>query len=139
MERRAFLRSGLAATILAPSTLSLPDLALGTPTLRRQAKGPIKLSSNENALGLPEGARRAIIDALAVGNRYTGSTAGITERLARKHGVPAGTILLGNGSTEVLQMTAQAVAAGRGDARLVVADPTYEAVPRDAAAMGAEV
>lgn len=128
MERRTFLRAGLALGAagigggvgLAPRTLaSIPKAA---------PEGPIRLSSNENPLGLAPAARRALLEAMDEANRYPGvRRARLIEALAELHGVAAESIVLGNGSTEVLQMAVQAFY--EQGARLILAEPTYEDVP----------
>jgi histidinol-phosphate aminotransferase len=91
------------------------------------ADGPLRLSSNENALGLTPAARRAVIDGISEANRYPGAKRReLVAALATKHGVAADSIVLGCGSTEVLQVMVQACAARRGT--LVTADPTFEDV-----------
>jgi histidinol-phosphate aminotransferase len=144
MQRRSFLRSGLAATVAAPGLLSLPDLgraieaasgAAPSRAPRRLAK-PIWLSRNENPLGMPESARQAVIDALVDGNRYPSLDAQLGEAIAKKHGVPRERVVLGTGSTEVLRMAVQSVA-GSG-ARLVTPDPTYEHMAGYATPFGIE-
>jgi histidinol-phosphate aminotransferase len=141
MERRAFVRGGLASAFLAPGLLSFPDAALGMAR-RGGAAGtqadPIRLSSNENPLGIPDSAREAIIDALSAGHRYPRLNGDVAERIAAANGVRPENIVLGNGSAEILQMTVQAVSVG-DRARVVIADPTFEQVERYALAMGAEV
>ncbi|CAN5621590.1 histidinol-phosphate transaminase [soil metagenome] len=142
MQRRAFVRGGLASALLAPGVLSFPDLAHAT-SRRGGAAGtqadPIRLSSNENPLGIPDSARDAIIDALSLGHRYPGLNGRVAARIAEVNGVQPSNIVLGNGSAEILQITAQAVSVGAGRARVVIADPTFEQIERYALAMGADV
>jgi histidinol-phosphate aminotransferase len=145
MRRRHFLRTGLAAAAsaaLVPGSRGLGAITAPAPapTGRRLVDGPIRLNSNENALGPCEAARRAMIDGLEVANRYTHPiVARLRPRLAAHHDVSESSVVLGNGSTEVLQMAVQAMAgpdaagagwgnASSGRARLVVADPTFEHV-----------
>lgn len=141
MRRRAFLRTGVAATAAA----AVPVLSRPFPVhaLERAFAGPpsldeeLRLASNENALGPSEAARRAILDGLPEANRYTHVVAAdLRRRLAEHHGAPEASIVLGNGSTEVLQMAVQSVASPGG--RLVVADPTFEHVEQYGAPWGIE-
>ena len=120
MRRRAFLRAGAAAAFAGPSLLALPAAARPLP---RRAATPIRLMFNENPLGLPESARRAVVDAMTVGSQYPGRDGEVVSALAGYHGVAAESIVLGNGSTEVLQMVVQSVAR-RGGA-IVVPQPTF--------------
>ena len=92
-----------------------------------QAEG-LRLNSNENSLGLAPSARQAIIDDIVEANRYPRAARGsLVEALSDRHDVPAERLVLGNGSTEVLQMSVQAL--GAPGAPLVLADPTFEDVP----------
>ncbi len=142
MERRGFLRTSLAiaAAGLAPATaLGLPARPIGrrSTTVASLAKSPIRLSANENPLGLSDAARRAIADGLDQANRYPGEwRTQLVAALAAKHQVKPGQIVLGNGSTEVLQMLVQA---GGPDVTVIVADPTFEDVPRYAEHIGVRV
>ncbi len=69
----------------------------------------IKLASNENPLGMPETAREAAIAALADGERYPDSNGFfLKEALSKHYGVPASWITLGNGSNDILEITADA-------------------------------
>jgi histidinol-phosphate aminotransferase len=127
MKRRAFLRTGLAAGAAGIGTgiglLPEPAFSFAPPS-----GGPLRLSSNENPLGLAPAARRAVIDGIAEGNRYPWeSRVELIEELAALHGVGQKNIVLGNGSTEVLQMAVQSLATP--DARLILAEPTFEDVP----------
>jgi histidinol-phosphate aminotransferase len=129
MERRDFLRTGLAlgAGIGAASVGGvgvLPEPAHATPT---RSDGPLELNSNENPLGLAPDARRAVIDGIPRANRYPGRRVELARELAAINGVKEENIVLGCGSTEVLQMAVQALSTP--DARLVLAEPTYEDVP----------
>lgn len=136
MERRTFLRAGLAlAAGAAGAGAGAGAAGLGgisvLPELEakpRRSGGALRLNSNENPLGLAPAARRAVIDGIPEANRYPGSMREqLIEALAAKHGVSNESIVLGNGSTEVLQMTVQGMAAPGG--RLILAEPTFEDVP----------
>lgn len=126
MERRAFMQTGLAAGIAGLGTTTLP--LHSEHRLIRRPGDVVKLSSNENPLGLAPVARRAVINGIPDANRYPGDARrAFTAQLAERHGVKPENILLGAGSTEILQM---AVQAGAGpNTRLIVAEPTFEDVP----------
>ncbi|MGA8556698.1 MAG: histidinol-phosphate transaminase [Candidatus Acidiferrales bacterium] len=69
---------------------------------------PIKLASNENPLGPSPLAMAAAQKALADSNRYPdGSGYYVREALAKKHGVPTENIILGGGSTELIDLAAR--------------------------------
>ena len=128
MKRRAFLRAGVVAAgapAVMPLTGSLDTLLSGQPD--RSQSALLKLSSNENPLGVPPSAREAIIGGIAEGNRYPGaSRSALTRAIARHHGVQASGIVLGNGSTEVLQMAVQCRVAP--DLTILAVTPTFEDV-----------
>jgi histidinol-phosphate aminotransferase len=70
----------------------------------------IKLASNENPLGMPESARRAMLDAVAEIGRYPDSNGfQLKAALARRHAVPESWITLGNGSNDVLEIAIRAL------------------------------
>lgn len=128
MRRRAFLKNGLLA-LGAPAVL--PASAGGgvflTPRQSRQAGDPIRLSSNENPMGIPPASREAILGGLGEANRYPGaSRRALQEAVAQRHGIPSEAIVLGNGSTEILQMGVQAHLDPQ--LRLVAPQPTFEDV-----------
>jgi histidinol-phosphate aminotransferase len=141
MRRRGFLKVG-AAALAAPAWLGL-DTAFAQATMRPIAAGaprlnrPIKLSQNENPLGLPPAAVEAALDATRNGHLYPQRTAELTAKLASRLGVPADNVLLGNGSSEILQITVQACAGP--DATLVMAEPTYGDPERYARAAGMRI
>ena len=70
----------------------------------------IKLASNENPLGPSPLAIEAAHKALAGSNRYPdGSGTYLREALAKKHEIPAENIILGGGSTELIDLSARLV------------------------------
>ena len=128
MERRTFVRTGVAAGLIGVGVEpTLSEDAWALPRSRR-AEGTIRLSSNENPLGLSPVARQAVIDNIPNANRYPFTVVGpLKEALAAKHGVAVENLVLGAGSSEVLQMAVQVM--GQGNATFIMADPTYEDVP----------
>ncbi|MBI2296682.1 MAG: histidinol-phosphate transaminase [Betaproteobacteria bacterium] len=71
--------------------------------------GIIKLASNENALGVSPLAQRAIQSVLADLARYPdGNGFELKQALARRYGVEQERIVLGNGSNDVLELSARA-------------------------------
>lgn len=70
----------------------------------------IKLASNENPLGPSPLAIEAAKKALLISNRYPdGSGFYLREALSKKHSIPAENIILGNGSTELIDLAARLV------------------------------
>ena len=131
MRRRDFIRtgtlSGLVAGTGALGVAANPVSALMAASGKRTSDGAVRLNSNENPLGISPAARDAVVEAIAIANRYpSDQQAELVAKLAGAHEVAENQIVVGTGSAEVLQMVVQAYAAPR--ARLVMADPTYEAV-----------
>jgi histidinol-phosphate aminotransferase len=91
---------------LAPYTPGKP-----IEEVERQLKTTaIKLASNENPLGPSPLAIEAAHKALAGSNRYPdGSGTYLREALAKRHEIPAENIILGGGSTELIDLSARLV------------------------------
>ncbi len=88
----------------------------------------LRLSSNESPLNLSESAQRAIIEHLPHGHRYPGKwRAQFTDQLANALGVSAGNLIIGAGSTEILQ--ASVLVSTSSGQPLIVADPSFDEVP----------
>jgi histidinol-phosphate aminotransferase len=104
----------------------------------------VRLSSNENPYGPSLNALKAMTDSFSLACRYPDEHADVlVETLAKINGVNRDQILLGDGSGEILKLCAAAFTGrlgnttnGRG--RLVVADPTFEAILHHATVNGAE-
>jgi len=71
-----------------------------------------KLSFNENPYGPPESVLNAMTGALKYANRYGYPDGGIVEAIAALHGVAGGNVLLGAGSTEILDVVDETFLAG---------------------------
>jgi len=131
MRRRDFIKAGTISGLVAGtgglSASSDPLSALVAAPGRRASNDRVRLNSNENPLGISPAARDAVVEAITVANRYpSDQQAVLVSQLAAAHEVTENQIVIGTGSAEVLQMVVQAYAAPR--AKLVMADPTYEAV-----------
>src|SRR4051812_1043471 len=101
--------------------------------------GLVRLSSNENPYGPSKAALQAMTDSFNVAWRYPDEHNDLlVEGLAKLNGVPEEQILLGDGSSEVLQLCALAFT-GPKNGPLVAADPTFEALPKLSEANGAQV
>ena len=131
MNRRGFVAAGAAGLIgTSASGTLLSSLASASPTSpagKTLTDGTIRLSSNENPLGLAPDAREAALAALEHGNRYPHEhVPPLREALAGYMGVEDANLVLGAGSTDLLQMTLQAYAGP--NVPLVIAQPTFEDV-----------
>ena len=70
----------------------------------------VKLASNENPLGIPESAKRAMSAAMADLARYPDSNGfDLKAAISEKFGVPAEWITLGNGSNDILELAARSL------------------------------
>ena len=143
ISRRRFaqlLGAGAAAVVAKPA-LSLARSPIPAPP----ATGVVRLSSNENPFGPSPKALKAMTDAFGVACRYPDDhTDLLLEALAKQDGVPREQILLGAGSSEILENCAAEFtgtpAPGReSGGTLVVADPTFELIASHAKFHGAEI
>jgi histidinol-phosphate aminotransferase len=134
VSRRDFGRFLGVGTIAA----TLPPLFAQNPPAPRSHGAGVRLSANENPYGPAASAMNAMRDAMRLVNRYPDDEVDeLMETIAKLHGVSASHIILGDGSSEILKLTA---AAFLGPARKVVmADPTFEALGHYARAIQADV
>lgn len=133
MDRRTLLKSsglllsGLAASRLLSTAYAAPITAQPVPL---NAEHPLLLNFNENALGMSPKALEAVIKALPGANRYPDAAReALIEQLAAYHKVPVQQITLGNGSSETIQATVQAIVnrfqqQGK-EVQLIAPDPTF--------------
>ena len=85
----------------------------------------IFLRSNENPYGPSPLARKAFLDNVNISNRYNWDVATeLISDLAKKNNVKDENILLGAGSTEILDLVAKFVTLNKGN--YVIADPSYD-------------
>ena len=95
-----------------------------------------RLSANENPYGPSEAVRNAITDAIGLGNRYGHEDAArLIDLIATKEGVSKDHVMLGPGSTDLLEKTAIACFLKGGN--IVSADPSYMSIINTAQAIGA--
>jgi histidinol-phosphate aminotransferase len=98
----------------------------------------VRLSSNENPYGPSPAALKAMTDGFSLAWRYPDEYADmLADELARQNNVPVDQILLGDGSGEILKLAAAAFTSR--EKKIVVANPTFEAIARHAGVAGAEV
>ena len=87
--------------------------------------GVIKLSSNENPHGPAESAKKAMIDAVIISNRYQFDTnAQLREAIGKLTGHATENILLGAGSSELLGVVTSWTAYKKGN--IVASEPTFK-------------
>lgn len=130
LSRRSFLgavgTAAAAATVL-PFPLAERLALAGEPPRARVAGGPILLNSNENAYGPSPKVMAEAQRALSLAMRYPDRQyEALRERIAALHRVKPEQVFLGNGSTEVLKMAADAFVDAKH--KLVTSMLTFEAI-----------
>ena len=135
LSRRSFsklLGAGATYAVLRPAVEAKGASALpSTPTI-------VRLCSNENPYGPSAAALKAMTDGFSLAWRYPDEYADmLADELARINNVSVEQILLGDGSGEILKLCAAAFT-GK-DKKIIVANPTFEAVARHASVAGADV
>ena len=138
LSRRTFFKTaGVGAAVAASAGFRGELLSWAEPSRAPQPGGPILLNSNENAYG-PFPSVRALENPFQSVNRYPDHHSDlISERLAALYKVDLSRVLTGCGSTEILRMAASAFT-GPGR-KLVMPEPTFEAIGSYAEAVQAEV
>jgi histidinol-phosphate aminotransferase len=97
----------------------------------------VKLASNENPLGMPDSAKKAMLKAAEDLARYPDSNGfELKNVLAKKFSVPFEWITLGNGSNDILELTTRAVA-HEGD-EIVFSRHAFAVYPLATQAVGAK-
>ncbi len=126
MSRRAFAGTlGAAAGVAILDTPLVSRVADAAAPKHARPADAVILSSNENPYGPSPKALEAA--AKAAPNRYPdGLEHEVREAIAKYHGVAVDQVLLGCGSSEILQMADEAFS-GPGR-KVVAAEPTFEAV-----------
>jgi histidinol-phosphate aminotransferase len=136
ISRRAF--AGTLGFAAGAALLDAPlARAAATNGGHPETAGPILLNSNENPYGPSPKALAALVAANPVANRYPDDAEdAMRAAIAKHHGVAPEQVVLGCGSSEILQM-ADLAFTGPGR-RAVAAEPTFEAVLRFAKVLRAE-
>ena len=149
VSRRGFVggvATALGAVGLAPRSelwargARLADSA-GAPRLafgpEEDYDGYAKLANNENPYGPPESVMKAMTHAMKYSNRYGYPDGGLTEEIAKHHGVKPENIMLAAGSGEILNVSSTTFLQ---DGRMLVgADPSYNIFYSHATALKADI
>jgi histidinol-phosphate aminotransferase len=132
ISRRTLLQRLSAGAVATAAGRWPKELSAASPM-----GGPIRLSRNENAYG-PSPQAMAAMRQVVSANRYADvETEVLRRKIADCHGVTEQHVVLGCGSREVLRMAVDAFVGPRK--KLIVAEPTFEAIGDAARRMGAEV
>jgi histidinol-phosphate aminotransferase len=156
-DRRSLLKKGLftlGGVALAPHLTmgafgNSPQIIDGqgrfyySPMLREHVIFPAepaeikaKLNANENPYGPPMAARKAVADSAYMGNRYAWKEMfELVNKIATKEGVTEKHIMMGPGSSDLLEKTAMVMFMKGGN--VVSADPCYMSLIKVAEATGA--
>ncbi|MCL1887143.1 MAG: histidinol-phosphate transaminase [Betaproteobacteria bacterium] len=95
----------------------------------------IKLASNENPLGMPKSAKKAMMDVMSQGGRYPDANGfELKAVLSQHYGVPENWITLGNGSNDILELAAHALV--RPGEAVVYAQYSFAVYPLATQAVG---
>ena len=155
MKQSISRRNWLKSSFIAVGSLSLaPSLALaGKSNLHsyhpqsrlkeylpafsyNEARLVAKLNANENPYGPSPKVIKAISDSVSLGNRYGHGEAKILiDMIAEKEGVTPDHIMMGPGSSDLLEKTA--FVQFRNGGNIVSADPAYMSIMRTAQSLGA--
>ncbi|HKO54907.1 MAG TPA: aminotransferase class I/II-fold pyridoxal phosphate-dependent enzyme [Thermoanaerobaculia bacterium] len=132
LSRRSFAHLLGAGTVAAAAAPSLSLLAAPA------APSVVRLSANENPYGPSPAALRAASDALRLASRYPDEALDLLQTdVAKLHGLSTDEVVIGCGSSEILKIAALAYVDAKR--KLVMADPTFEAVGHYTRPSGAEV
>ncbi|MCU0467048.1 MAG: histidinol-phosphate aminotransferase family protein [Arcicella sp.] len=158
INRRNLLKSGLmtiSGMALAPhlSMGAFPQASVSIDSQNRLYYSPLlrehflderpnvsammaRLNANENPYGPPESTKKAVMDAVTGGNRYSWKElATLVDKIAKKEGVSQNHIMMGPGSSDLLEKVALVLFMKGGN--VVSADPTYMSLIKVAESVGA--
>ncbi|MCD6012257.1 MAG: aminotransferase [Flavipsychrobacter sp.] len=114
-----FLGAGLAGLRAKASPVIEPVYFLPEPD-----DGPIRLSSNENPYGPSPMARAAMAESVSISNRYQWQMVrDLISAIAVKNNVANENVLIGAGSTQIIDTVIQLAALQKGN--FILAEPTF--------------
>jgi histidinol-phosphate aminotransferase len=139
ISRRRFahlLGVGAAAAVVRPRiTIAKESSIVPAPA----TTGVVRLSANENPYGPSAKAHEAMKNAHGVYNRYPDEANNLLiNKIAKINNINRDQVVLGDGSSEILKLCAETFT-GPTQGKLVVADPTFEAILEYSKACGADV
>ncbi|HKN83730.1 MAG TPA: aminotransferase class I/II-fold pyridoxal phosphate-dependent enzyme [Pyrinomonadaceae bacterium] len=141
LSRRSFSRLiGVSAAYTALRPITKANGSTRVTAARPVSSTPnvVRLSSNENPYGPAPAALKAMTDGFTLAWRYPDEHADmLADELARLNDVTVDQVLLGDGSGEILKLGAAAFTSK--DKKLVIPNPTFEAIARHAGVANAEV
>lgn len=136
--KRSFSRRGFVggvATALGYLTLD-PTAGAWAQSIAPRAPRPkrtadeydtlAKLANNENPYGPSEAVMKAMTQSFKYANRYGYPDGGITEAIAKHHGVKEENVLLGSGSGEILDVACNTYL--RNGRKILSSEPSYDVI-----------
>jgi len=145
MTRRQVLLGGTALAgaglvTAIPSTPFTPSMQLMRNALGADITPPdhvIRAHSNENPYGPSRVAIQSIVESIDLANLYLDDPTDLVNLLSRLNDVQPENIMVGSGSSEVLNVAGLLAGMARGS--VVCADPTYQSLVRYAENAGARI
>ena len=143
LSRRRFV-GGVAVAAMGTMTLrpdrAWPQGGVPRPTRSQQAVDDYdtlaKLANNENPYGPSESVLQAMTRAMKYANRYGYPDGGITEEIAKLHGVEPEQVMLGAGSGEILDVACTALL--QDDKKVVGSEVSYDILYQHARGLKAD-
>jgi len=134
----ALAGAGLISSI--PSTPFTPSMKLMRTALGADIEAPdyvIRAHYNENPYGPSRVAIQSIVESIDLANLYADDPTDLVNLLSEQNSVAPENIMVGSGSSEVLNVAGLLAGMARGS--VVCADPTYQALVRYAENAGAKI
>ena len=133
----------LAGTFMTSQTLSSNVMASETTVVPTE-KTPLLLNFNENSLGMSDHAKQAVVKSLETAFRYPDAArADLIQAITQNVGLKESQIVLGNGSSEVIQACVEgfshAAQKAHQSVQLIVPDPTFNYAELYALSIGVKV
>lgn len=131
LSRRRFMGGIAAAVGYAGLRSAAPAWAQNAEPVVQAYRGGdydtvTKLCFNENNYGPPESVLKAMTEAFKYANRYGYPDGNIVQHIADLHGVQPGNVLLGAGSTEILEIVAETFITDQK--KVIGVEPTFDSV-----------
>jgi histidinol-phosphate aminotransferase len=129
--------TGVAAGYAPPPAFTSTTQTTIAQQVGAGTRTPIHLDRNENAYGPSPKAVAEVLKNADLANRFPGATDALVSPLARFHSVEPGQILLGAGSTAIIEMAMRAFL--QNGRKLVLTTPTFELIERYAVSIRARI
>ncbi|NND32513.1 MAG: histidinol-phosphate aminotransferase family protein [Saprospiraceae bacterium] len=137
-SRRSWLKNaGIASAGIVTTAPAFSTNRAFSKYHESEVNGQILLNSNENAYGPSQAVIEAINHSVKESNRYPWQTRQVLiDRISKNEGIPSDSIILGAGSTEILQLAGLAFGARGG--KIVSSYPTFPLMMQHASTFDAQ-